>query len=84
MTLTELFQEYSDNLDKIHENRKQIKKKLETNMEYKKRIDQLRTAMYDIVMKKMDEGLTLYEICIKEFGSIDKRFHVLYTLVGKE
>lgn len=83
--LTKLLTEYEKDLAVIHENRATIKDRLGKNRVVRKHLESVKEKMLDLIAKEMSSGKTLYQICLNEFGSVDRRFHVLFSLFrGKE
>lgn len=83
--LTKLLAEYEKDLAVIHENRATIKDRLGKNRVIRMHLESVKGKMLDLIATEMTNGKSLYQICLTEFGSVDRRFHVLFSLFrGKE
>lgn len=80
MTLNELLLEYEKRIALIHTGRRTISAALETNKQTRIELNSIKEKMQDYIAKKMAKGKTLYQICQDEFGKVDRRFHVLFSL----
>jgi hypothetical protein len=65
--------------DEIHNNRNEMRDLASKNQKSRKLLYALRKEMREeiIVATKKE---TLYRLCLKRYGKIDKHFHTLFTL----
>lgn len=82
--LANLFNQYEELMGIVRKNRKQIRAKLSENQTARLAVDGLKKEIKQEVEKIMtEENKNLYQIAIESFGEIDKRFHILFTLLSR-
>lgn len=81
--LEQLIVEYKNLIASIHENRKEVKARLEVNRQERKKLNAIKKEIIMFLAKEQDKGKSLYRICIDQFGRIDGRFHILLSLFDK-
>lgn len=81
--LEQLIVEYKNLIASIHENRKEVKARLEVNRQERKKLNAIKKEIIMFLSKEQDKGKSLYRICIDQFGRIDGRFHILLSLFDK-
>lgn len=80
MTLKEMMDRQDDILKKIRSNRLSVSSLLGKNRKMRKEFSKLRNEIYEYVLSEMKEGKSLYQVCLNNFGKIDRRFHALYSI----
>lgn len=78
--LEELISIYEEQMKTIRDNRKMIKSAIKQNRQAKKTIGDVKIELKEVIDEQVNSGLSFYRICMKNFGKIDKRFHIIYSL----
>ena len=78
-----LMEDYISLYNSIHENRDKIKQHTENNKALRKKLEKIKAELSNTLMEQKQKGHTLYDLCIKRFGKIDKRFYTLYSFFSK-
>lgn len=79
MALFEKLEHYLSVYDEIHSNRDEMRDLASKNQKSRKLLYALRKEMRkEIIVATKKE--TLYRLCLKRYGKIDKHFHTLFTL----
>lgn len=78
--IEELISIYEKQINIIRDNRKMIKSALKQNRKAKAVIADVKTELKVVIDEQVEKGLSFYRICMQNFGKIDKRFHIIYSL----
>ena len=78
--LEKLLAKYEEQIEVIHTNRGEIRRAVKKNQGAREELDKVKDEMREYIAHQMDSGKTLYQICVDEFGKVDRRFHVLFAL----
>lgn len=81
MKIKELFEEYQQLLDKRRENRRVSNELIVKNQQIKLETNKIKNKLVSTILKEMEDGKTLYQICMENFGIVDNRFHNLYLIL---
>lgn len=82
--LATLFKKYEEMMGIVRKNRKSIRTKLKENQAARVVVDSLKKEIKEEVEVQMhSENKNLYTIAMESFGVIDKRFHILFTLLSR-
>ena len=81
MKIKELFKKYQSLLDERRDNRRASNDLIIKNQTIKLKTNKLKDELVTTLVREMDKGRTLYQICMEEFGVVDNRFHNLYLIL---
>jgi len=79
MQLFEMLEQYLEVYDQIHQNRDKMRDLASRNQKSRRLLRALQNDMREQIIEKTKKE-TLYRLCLKKYGKIDKHFHTLYTL----
>lgn len=80
MKVKELFEQYQLLLNKRRDNRRASNDLIEENKKIKKETNKAKEKLIETIAREMNNGKTLYQICMENFGVVDNRFHNLYLI----
>jgi len=83
-TITLLYDAYEKTLTTIRANRKNIKDNQNKNQELQSQLKQIRDSLSGLIQIEIRQQGSLYKVCKKEFGKIDKRFYRICSMLGKK
>jgi hypothetical protein len=82
-SLVFLFESYEQTLNEIRANRKDIKKNQAKNQELQAQLRSVKDSISGLLDIMIKEHGSLYKVCQKEFGIVDKRFYRIVSMFGK-
>lgn len=83
-TLEFLYEEKQRLAHEIKENRQTINTLLESNREKQKQLRVVRTSLIELLDTLIRQQGSLYAVCKKYFGYVDKRFYRLYNVIDRK
>lgn len=81
MSLTDLIKNYQHVYEKIHRNRRKVSELVKQNQRHREELAVAKKLLAEYL--EVNGNVSLYQICMKEFGKVDKRFHLLFSLFYK-
>ena len=83
MKIKELFEKHQALLNQRRSNRTKANNLIALNKKIKQDSIKVRKQLIDEVVQQLKKK-TLYEICIENFGKVDKQFYNLYQIINYE
>lgn len=76
-----LYEQYQELLIQRKNNRKTANDLIKKNQTLKKTFIDTKSELINTITRRMNEGETLYHICLTDFGIVDGRFNILYSML---
>lgn len=83
-SLVFLYDAYEKTLSDVRDNRKKIKTNQKKNQELQTQLKQVKQSIAGLLEIMVRQEGSLYKVCQKEFGVIDKRFYRICSMLGKK
>lgn len=79
-----LYEAYETTMAEIRDNRKTIKENQKKNQKLQAQLKSIKDSIVGLLEIEIAKEGTLYKVCQKEFGKIDKRFYRICSMVGSK